>query len=161
MNGLSKTAGMPQMKLAWMVVGGPAEYRAKALDLLDLIADTYLSVATPVQSALPQLLQVGDYVRPAIQKQVRENWAALADALRNVPANACHLEGGWTAIIRVPETRSEVDWVLHLMDDYDVLVQPGYFFDMTDGAHIVASLLTDPKIFSAGLCHLASALTRA
>ena len=60
------------MKLGWMVVNGPAELRAKACENLEWVADTYLSVSTPVQCAAARLLAAGD----TVQRQIRERCAA-------------------------------------------------------------------------------------
>src|ERR1700676_4861659 len=56
LSGLSKISLLPQMKLAWMVVGGPQELVETAVERLEIIADTYLSPGTPVQLALPRFL---------------------------------------------------------------------------------------------------------
>ena len=144
MSGLSKIAALPQMKLGWIVAGGPG-YEA-ALDRLELIADTYLSVATPVQIALPRLLQASAAVRAQITKRTQANLALLKTI-----AHPMHVEGGWYAILQVPRTRSEEEWALHLLDRRDVLVQPGYYFDFESEAFLVLSLLTPPDIFAEGI----------
>jgi len=152
LSGLSKIAGLPQMKLSWMVVGGPPELRRRALERLELIADTYLSVAAPVQHALPLLLEYGELVRGQIAARVRSNLQALAALCREQPA--CELltvEGGWYAILRVPRTRSEEEWALELIERDGVLVQPGFFFDFDAEAYLVLSLLTPPDSFRVGV----------
>ncbi len=152
MNGLSKAAGMPQMKLAWTAVSGPsARYSAEAMARLELMGDTYLSVATPVQEVLPELLQTGEAIRAGITAQVRRNWEVLKAALVGTSANACHLEAGWQAILRLPETMNEDDWAAQLLNEHGTIVQPGYYFDIGGGVHIVISLLTAPEDFRRGL----------
>ena len=147
MSGLSKIAGLPQMKLGWIVAGGPGH--EAALDRLELIADTYLSVATPVQIALPRLLAASATVREQIIERTRSNLALLRRL--TVPL---HLEGGWYAILQVPRTRSEEDWAIALLDRRDVLVQPGFYFDFESEAFLVLSLLTPPDVFAEGLRRL-------
>jgi alanine-synthesizing transaminase len=144
MSGLSKIAALPQMKLGWIVAGGPGH--EAALDRLELIADTYLSVATPVQIALPRLLGASAAVRAQITKRTQANLALLKTI-----AHPMHVEGGWYAILQVPRTKSEEEWALHLLDRRDVLVQPGYYFDFESEAFLVISLLTPPEIFAEGL----------
>ena len=101
--GLSKTVGLPQLKLGWMIVGGCASARTAALASLELIADTYLSVGTPVQIALPQLLRAGASVRSAIHDRVRHNLAVLRTATAAHPScDVLRAEGGWSAVVRVP-----------------------------------------------------------
>lgn len=146
LGGLSKQAGMPQMKLGWIRVGG--EGREAAIERLELIADTYLSAGTPVQLAAKALLESG--VREQIHDRVRAN-------LRLVP-EALHAEGGWSAILRLPPVCSEDEWVLRLLEEQDVYVQPGYFFDMETGPFAVASLLTEPGIFAEGLRRLRASI---
>jgi alanine-synthesizing transaminase len=155
LGGLSKSCGLPQMKLGWLLVLGPAAQVAEALSRLELIADTYLSVGVPVLAALPRLLAIGNDVRGAIQTRLRHNLDQLAAAVRGTSASLLPVEGGWSAILRVPATRSDEDWALALLAEDGVLVQPGYLFDLGDaGATIVISLLTPPEVLREGLGRL-------
>lgn len=151
LSGLSKIAGLPQMKLGWMVVSGPEAMRRRAMERLELIADTYLSVGTPVQHALAQLLEAGAEVRDAIARRVRENLEFLrAEIAPDSPCRALEVEGGWYVTIRVPRTYSEEEWTLRLVEEDGVLVQPGFFFDFESEAYLVLSLLTQPEVFREG-----------
>lgn len=153
LGGLSKACGLPHLKLGWIAVGG--RQAARALHALELIADTYLSVSTPVQRALPELLAAGVGIRARIAERVARNRAALSAALP--PGSPCSLlpaEGGWSAILRVPASRSDGDWAVTLARQAGVLVHPGFFFDMRGGAFLVASLLPDPEAFSGGVSRL-------
>jgi alanine-synthesizing transaminase len=146
--GLSKSAGLPQLKLGWCIVGGPQPQRDAALAALEIIADSYLSVGTPVQVAAPRLLDAGASVRAAIQARTRRNLAMLRAAAGRYPA--CELlrtEGGWSAVLRVPATRSEEQLVLDLLRNERILVHPGYFFDFSHEAYLVVSLLPAPDLF--------------
>ena len=147
MSGLSKIAALPQMKLGWIVASGPGH--EAALERLELIADTYLSVATPVQLALPRLLDVSIEIRRQILDRTRTNLALLKRL--TVPL---HVEGGWYATLQVPGTRSEEDWAIALLEKRNVLVQPGFYFDFESEAFLVLSLLTPPDIFAEGLRRL-------
>jgi aspartate/methionine/tyrosine aminotransferase len=144
MSGLSKIAALPQMKLGWIVASGPNH--DAALDRLELIADTYLSVVTPVQIALPRLLDASVALRDQILNRTRANLALLRGV--TVPL---HVEGGWYATLQVPRTRTEEDWALDLLARRDVLVQPGFYFDFEQEAYLVLSLLTPPATFAEGL----------
>ena len=152
LGGLSKTIGLPQAKLGWMAVQGPDALVAEALDRLELICDTYLSVSTPVQIAAPGLLTKGAVVRDGIAARVGGNYALLRRSL-DVSGGAAVLEadGGWSAVIRVPAVRSEESLVLDLLERDRVVVQPGYFFDFAHEAFLVVSLLTEPEVFTRGL----------
>jgi aspartate/methionine/tyrosine aminotransferase len=155
LGGLSKSCGLPQMKLGWLSVLGPAAQVAEALSRLELIADTYLSVGVPVLAALPRLLAIGSDVRGAIQARLRQNLDQLAAAVRGTSASLLPVEGGWSAILRLPATRSDEDWALALLAEDGVLVQPGYFFDLgAVGATIVISLLTPPELLREGIQRL-------
>lgn len=149
MSGLSKIAGLPQMKLGWIAAQGPG-YEA-ALDRLELIADTYLSVATPVQLALPKLLEASEKIRAQIIDRTRTNLARLRSSLAGSAAQPLNTEGGWSAILQVPRARSEEQWTLALLSEHGVLVQPGFFFDFESEAYLVLSLLTPFKEFEAGV----------
>ena len=153
LNGLSKTAGMPQMKLGWMVVNGPEEEARAALGKLELLLDTYLSVGTPVQRSLPRLLAIGDVIHSQIGERLRRNGEALA-VLQKSPIQILASEAGWSAILRVPAIRTEKAWMTSLLIDHGVVVQPGYFFDMATEAYLVVSLLSNPEQFAAGLARL-------
>ncbi len=148
LGGLSKAVGLPQLKLSWCIAGGPPDERETALHALELIADSYLSVGTPVQVAAPHLLRDGAPVRTAIQARIRQNLAALRAATARYPAcETLTVEGGWSAVIRVPSTRSEEDLVLDLLRRERILVHPGYFFDFAREAYIVVSLLPNSAVF--------------
>lgn len=159
LSGLSKIAGLPQLKLGWMVMSGPAAGRRQAKGRLELIADTYLSVATPVQHALPQLLNAGASVQRQIAVRVRGNLDQLRAAIgKNSSGQILDLEGGWYATLRVPRTRPEEEWCLELLERDGVLVQPGYFYDFESEAFLVLSLLTPAEIFRRGVERIAAQL---
>ena len=146
LNGLSKAAGMPQMKLAWIAVNGPPREVDSALAKLELLLDSYLSVATPVQCALPELLRIGGAIQKSIGARLDENRHILG-ALRNTSVELLASEGGWSAILQVPNIRSEEDWVAKLLAEEGIVIQPGYFYDMAREAFLVVSLITDPAEF--------------
>lgn len=152
MSGLSKVAGLPQLKLGWIAVSGPG--RETAMRALELVADTYLSVATPVQVALPTLLSAGELTRNAIGRRTLHNLRTLRATLQGSAASVLSPEGGWYAVIQVPRTRSEEAWALALLSEHNVLVQPGYFFDFENEAFLVVSLLTPEATFAEGVRRL-------
>ncbi len=155
LGGLSKSVGLPQLKLGWIVAGGPAEARAAALAGLELIADSFLSVNTPVQAAAGDLLERGGSTRTQIHDRVRANLTALRDLARSFAAcEVLNAEGGWSAVIRVPATRTEEQLVLDLLDREGVLVHPGYFFDFQREAFVVVSLLPRPDVFRDGAARI-------
>ena len=154
MSGLSKIAGLPQMKAGWIVASGPG--RDAALEALELIADTYLSVSTPVQVALPRLLALSGEVLEQIRHRTAANLAHLRDATRNSTATLLRVEGGWYAVLQVPQTHTEEEWTLKLLAECDVLVQPGFFYDFESEAFLVLSLLTGPATFAEGVTRLLS-----
>ena len=152
LGGLSKTVGLPQLKLGWIGIQGPDRDVREALDRLELICDTYLSVSTPVQAAASGLLARGAMVRDHILARVRDNYAT---AVRAFPgsggAAVLPADGGWSAVIRVPAVRSEEALVLDLLERDRVAVHPGYFFDFPHEAFLVVSLLPEPDRFARGL----------
>jgi aspartate/methionine/tyrosine aminotransferase len=154
LNGFSKLCGLPQMKLAWIVLGGPVADRADALARLEWIADTYLSVGTPVQCAAPVLLSEGMLVQQQIARRTQANFARLRQAVASSTCDLLHLEGGWYAVVRVPRVMTEEEWCLDLLQNESVLVQPGFFYDFTSEAFLVISLLTPPAVFVEGVRRL-------
>jgi alanine-synthesizing transaminase len=148
LGGLSKSAGLPQMKLGWIAALGPDELVEPALPRLELVCDTYLSVGTPVQLALPYLMELGAGIRTAISDRVRSNRRVLTAVVDSQsPCTLMSEPAGWSAVIRLPAVMSDEDWAVRLLDD-GVLVQPGYFFDLDLGASIVISLLPEPAGFA-------------
>lgn len=162
LSGLSKVAGLPQLKLGWIVVAGESGARAEARERLAMIADTFLSVNTPVQLALPRLLALREPVQRQIRARVQANRAWLADTVARTPG--CRLlaaEGGWYAVLEVPASRTDEEWVLLCLRADDVLVHPGYFFGIETEAFLVVSLLTPDDAFRAGLDRILARVRRA
>ena len=152
LSGLSKLVGLPQLKLGWIVVSGPSQAREQAFERLELIADTYLSVGTPVQWAAARLLDLRPAIQGQILERVRDNLAFLRSQIGSgSPWRLLEPEGGWYAVIQAPRIHTEEDWVLTLLDEDDVLVQPGFFFDFESEAFLVASLLTPARVFEEGV----------
>ncbi len=142
LNGLSKTVGLPQMKLAWMIANGPEDMVLEALQRLEIIADTYLSPGTPVQCALPELLKL----REPVQRQIVDRLQGNLEYLRASGLRVLDVEAGWYAIVGQEEGAE-----LRLLSEHDVLVQPGYFYDFESAAWMVVSLLTPGDVFREGI----------
>jgi len=154
MSGLSKVAGLPQMKLGWIVASGPPKPRDEALRKLEWIADTYLSVGTPVQCAAAKLLSAGEAVALQIRRRTAANLAWARETLAGSAAGFLMVEGGWYATLQLPRIRDEEQWALDLLAVHDVLVQPGFFYDFEAEAYLVLSLLTPPEVFREGVNRL-------
>ena len=155
LSGLSKVCGMPQMKLGWVVASGPGS--DAAIDRLEWIADTFLSVGAPVQCAARALLASRKDIQQRIRTRTSRNLAFL-HAMR-LPSSAwrvLRVEGGWYATLHVPSTRSEEEWTLELLAR-GVLVQPGFFFDFESEPYLVVSLLTETETFETGIRHILNA----
>jgi alanine-synthesizing transaminase len=158
LGGLSKSCGLPQMKLAWIATAGPQELRARALERLEVIADTFLSVSTPVQVAAPAWLAQAAALRAPIAERVRANLAALRECSGSgSAATVLTVEGGWYAVLHVPATLPEEERVLRLLDERDVLVHPGFFFDFPSEAYLVLSLLAPAQVFREGARRIVAA----
>jgi hypothetical protein len=151
LGGLSKTCGMPQLKLAWTVCLGPEPGRSEAQRQLEWIADLFLSVSAPVQLAAPRLLAARRAFRDRVRERLTTNLTALdALALRQPELERLHARGGWSAVLRLPRVRGEEEWTLALLER-DVVVHPGHFYDFAAEGYLVLSLLPEPGAFSAGL----------
>ena len=162
LGGLSKAVALPQVKLAWTVVSGPEALRDAALARLELVADVYLSVSAAAQLAAPALLALRGPVLARGLARVRANRAAL---LARVDARSCatvlRAEGGWYAVLQVPRTMSEDEWVLALLDDARALVQPGWFYDFAEEGRLVVSLLPEEGVFAAAIDRVIARIDRA
>jgi len=158
MSGLSKVAGLPQMKLGWIVASGPAKLRAEAIEKLEWIADTYLSVSTPVACAAARLLASGELVQRQIRERTAGNLAVAREMLAGSAAGILAVEGGWYITVRMPRIRSEEDWAIQLLTQESVLTQPGFFYDFESEAFLIVSLLTMPEVFREGMTRLRRAV---
>lgn len=152
LGGISKLLGLPQMKLAWICASGPVDLLNRALGRLEVIADTYLSVNTPAQRALPRWLALCDELTQQIRTRVLMNRRYLIDPSQASPVYTClDAEGGWYSVLRIPEIESEERLVLELLDSEGVLVHPGYFYDFDTDGYLVVSLLPPTPIFQCGI----------
>lgn len=148
LNGLSKTVGLPQMKLAWMIAEGPRI--ETAIERLEIIADTYLSVGTPVQCAVESLLKLRGPVQDQIRARLQENLATIVDT----PLRTLEVDAGWYVIVALPPRLSEEETAERLLRESNVLAQPGYFYDFERAGYLVLSLLTPPAVFREGVAAL-------
>jgi alanine-synthesizing transaminase len=159
LGGLSKSAGLPGWKLAWLRLGGPPAERRRLLSALELVADSYLSVATPVQQALGAILGIAPRIRGAIRERLLANLSRLRTALAGAPAlQLVEPDAGWSAVLRLPRLRADEDLAVHLLDRAGVLVQPGHLFDFAAEGYLVLSLLPQPADFAAGTDRLVACL---
>ncbi|MBN2196175.1 MAG: pyridoxal phosphate-dependent aminotransferase [Polyangiaceae bacterium] len=160
LDGLSKRCALPQLKLAWIGVGGPEHLVTEALARLEIAADAYLSVATPVQVALPKLLLASDQTVAALRARLGTNLATLRAACAGTSVTLLHVEGGWAATLRLPAIASEDDWILGLLEADGVLCQPGWFYDFDFGPCAVVSLLTPEATLAEGIARILSSAHR-
>ena len=152
LSGLSKISGLPQMKVAWIAVNGPPTLKQDALERLDVIADTYLSMNAPIQLAVPAMLEERKHIQPQLLDRVRANLAELD--LQLAQQKLCErlkVEGGWYAILRVPARGSDEELAIALLQRENVLVQPGHFYDFSAEGYLVVSLITPPPEFGEGI----------
>lgn len=157
LGGLSKSCALPQMKVGWIAASGPAPLRDEALARLEFIADTYLSVATPVQLALPGILARKAELQAPIKARLQRNFDALRAAVAAHPElSLLPTEGGWSALVQCPATHSDEERAMAALDA-GVLVHPGHFFDFESGCYLVVSLLCETAVFDAALPALMTA----
>jgi alanine-synthesizing transaminase len=147
LNGISKMIGLPQMKLGWIIINGQRSIVSEAMERLEIISDTFLSVNTPVQVALPKLLGTGVIVQQNILDRIRNNYSILQKEMINSSCSSLTAQGGWYGVIRVPRTKSDEDWALQLLEKKGIYLFPGYFFDFDDEGYLVVSLLMESSVF--------------
>ena len=149
LSGISKVCGLPQMKASWIAACGPSSLVGEAMQRIEIIADTFLSMNAPVQQALPAWLATRHPLQQQIRERMRSNLAVLDQRLQGTAIQRLALQAGWTAVLRVPRTIGGREFV-HAALDRGVLVQPGNFYGLGD-ARAAVSLLTPPAIWAAGL----------
>ena len=152
LSGLSKISALPQMKLAWIAVSGPSTEAHDAMQRLEVIADTYLSVSAPVQWAAAKMLEQRDTVQSQILDRVRRNLGELDGQLAQ--QNSCtrlSVEGGWYAVLRVPVTQTDEELAIVLLREKGALVHPGHFYDFPQDGYVVLSMITPELEFQRGI----------
>jgi len=159
LNGISKLLALPQMKLAWIAVSGSEASSKEAIGRLEVIADTYLSVGTPIQLALPELLKAGPSITEKITARIRQNYRHIRSMIgESSLVSLLTTEGGWNAIVRLPNMMSDEAWALRLLKDCNVLVHPGHFFEISRNVCVVISLLPQESVFSEGIAGILQAV---
>src|SRR5579864_1574061 len=152
MSGLSKIAGLPQMKAAWLITSGPEQWKSEARARLEVIADAYLSMNAPIQLAVPSFLQQRHAFQEQLMARVRDN---LHELDRQIAAqDSCarlEVEGGWYVVLRVPATCPDEDLAVDLLESSGVYVHPGHFYDFPNDGYLVASLITRRRDFAEGI----------
>jgi len=155
LSGLSKISCMPQMKLAWIVVNGPKQLREQATARLEVIADTYLSVSTPIQHAAPSLLDGRELMQAQLIARMRSNLQFLDGQLASFSSvERLRVEGGWCAILRVPIRQSDEDLAVDLISHENVIVHPGHFYEFSQDGYLVLSLITPEEEFREGVVRI-------
>jgi alanine-synthesizing transaminase len=161
LSGLSKISLLPQMKLGWIVVSGPGELVDAAMQRLDVIGDTYLSASTPVQLALGEMLAMRGDLQLQMRQRLCSNLKSLDALLQQSSVDRLKREGGWYAVLRVPARGSDEDLAIELLENCDVLVHPGHFFDFPRDGYLVVSLIAREAEFQEGARRLHSFFGRA
>jgi alanine-synthesizing transaminase len=152
LSGLSKISALPQMKVAWIVSTGPPDVVNAAMERLEVIADTYLSMNAPIQLAMPALLEQRTKIQPLILDRVRKNLAELdMQIARHKSCGRLDVEGGWYAVLRVPVTQSDEDLAIRILREASVLVHPGHFYDFPRDGYPIVSLITPAEKFQQGV----------
>ena len=155
LSGLSKTSALPQMKVAWVATSGPAALKADALGRLEVIADTYLSMNTPMQWAIPAMLEQRHDIQRQLLTRIRGNLGELdAQLARQSLCRRLNVEGGWYAVVRVPVMATDEDFAIALLQQTGVAVHPGHFYGFVTDGHIVISLIVPREEFSEGVTRL-------
>jgi alanine-synthesizing transaminase len=151
MSGLSKIAGLPQMKAAWLVASGPEPLKKQAVERIEVIADTYLSMNAPIQLALPIFLEQRHGFQKQVLTRVRRNVGELDRQLMlRKMCSRLEIEGGWYAVVRVPATRSDDDLAVDLLTKKGIYVHPGHFYDFATDGYLIVSLIMPERDFAEG-----------
>ena len=151
LSGLSKISGLPQMKFAWIAISGPDDLARDAMARLEVVADTYLSMNTPIQHAAPALFAERHDFQRQLMQRIRSNLAELDGQLAEQKVcERLDIQGGWYAVLRVPVTRSDEDLAIALLEKKSVLVHPGHFYDFPADGYLVLSLIVREEEFREG-----------
>jgi aspartate/methionine/tyrosine aminotransferase len=152
LSGMSKIAGLPQMKAAWIAGFGPEVVRSEALGRLEVIADTFLSMNAPVQIALPSWLDG----RRGIQEQILARVRTNLECVEASGVEVLRVEAGWCAILRLPRITTGGDLAATLLRECGVVVHPGTFYGIAEAGRVVISLIGPEDDFAAGMALIAA-----
>jgi aspartate/methionine/tyrosine aminotransferase len=152
LSGLSKIAGLPQMKAAWIATLGPERLRCEALARLEIVADTFLSMNAPVQLAMAAWLDGYGAIQTQIRQRARGNLAMLRRMREESPGRleVLEAEAGWNAVLALPGCVGERDCAERLVRERGVIVQPGSFYGMAEANRVVVSLIGPMEELEAG-----------
>ncbi|RCK72845.1 MAG: putative aminotransferase [Ignavibacteriae bacterium] len=151
-NGISKLLVLPQMKLGWIIINGPADFKKEALNRIEIISDTFLSVNIPSQNALSDWFYTMNDIHYDLKRRIKENYNFLVQKINSdIPVQLFNIEGGWNAILRLPNIYKDEQWVEMFLNDCGVYVHPGYFYDFEYDSCIVLSLIVSPHKFQKGI----------
>ncbi|MDP9158835.1 MAG: pyridoxal phosphate-dependent aminotransferase, partial [Acidobacteriota bacterium] len=161
LSGLSKISALPQMKAAWLIVSGPTATQRMALERLEMIADTFLSMSAPIQLALPTLLNYRRNIQPALMERVSHNLRVLDHQILSQKSCTClDVQAGWYAVLRIPAIQSDEETAIEILRKQSVLVHPGHFFDFPNDGFLILSLITPPEQFKEGIRRVLALLNR-
>jgi aspartate/methionine/tyrosine aminotransferase len=153
LSGLSKIAGLPQMKAAWIATLGPERLRREALARLEIVADTFLSMNAPVQLAMKSWLDGCGDIQTQIRERALENLAMLQGMSEETPGmlELLEVEAGWSAVLALPGCVGEKSCAERLVREREVVVQPGWFYGMNEANRVVVSLIGPVRELEAGM----------
>jgi len=151
LSGLSKIAALPQMKASWIAAFGPRPALTEAVQRLEVVADTFLSMNAPVQCAIPAWLEGREVIQSQMKERLRRNLDMLDRELAGAAVSRLEIEAGWYAVLRVPAIEPDEALAVRLVRDYGVEVLPGHFFGFPDSGWLVLSLLPPEKDFAQGV----------
>ncbi|MEJ5284485.1 MAG: pyridoxal phosphate-dependent aminotransferase [Brevinematia bacterium] len=151
LSGISKILALPQMKLSWIVISGKEEIKKEAIERLELVSDTFLSVSIPIQNSLKEFFKYGEKLKSKIINRVKENYFILQEYFNNSPVRVLKTSGGWSTILELPKIISEEEWIKRLLLEENCLVYPGYFFDFEREAFCSLSLIVEKNLLIKGI----------
>ena len=154
LDGFSKMLAAPHAKVGWIEVSGPKDDVYEAQKRLDVIADDFLPIGTTVSERIPELLEYASLQTQKVRNRVSENLKTLREILASWPnccVTALRAEGGWNILLRVPSCIDDDVLALKLIEDYRLVSQPGYYFDMPTNGYLALSLLPEPNQFVDGV----------
>lgn len=152
LNGLSKTAGLPQMKLGWIYFTANENNTYKIRNALEFICDTYLSVNTPIINATPEILEKSPFIQNQIKERIKTNFKFLEDSAKSEKKiKLLGYEGGWYCVIKIKGKIDDDNFALKLLEEKYVFIHPGYFYDFEKDGYIVISLILPEQVFKTGI----------
>ena len=132
LDGLSKSAGLPHIKVAWINAVVPENQKRHIYDSLEYILDSQLNCSYLSQALCARVLPRAGEFQEKVKERLKKNRVFLFDCFSKMGAKIIPSAGGWYQSFYFPNADDE-ELCLRLLKDRQILTHPGFLFDFEEG----------------------------